>query len=269
MNLLIVNDEVIAIQGMVQAIHWQDIGIDEVKAAYDASMAKEIISAWPVDVILCDIEMPGESGIELLMWIQEKGYILESIILTCHADFEFARQAVRLGCRDYILTPATYETIAGKISEAVAAVNQRHKDEQRIHYGDLWVNEKMKNEEPDAARGPGEIVEDVKHYICEHLDDTQLSVNVLAQMNYLSPDYLNRIFKKYHGSSIRNFIIKERMSLAGVLLMEKGLSFTKVAELVGYANYTSFVVSFKNYYGLAPSEYISSRKSGGHSKTTQ
>lgn len=259
MNLLIVNDEVIAIQGMMRTIQWQDIGIDEVKTAYDAQMARDIIAQWPVDIILCDIEMPGESGIELLSWIQEQHYIMESIILTCHADFEFAQQAVRLGCRDYILTPASYEVIAGKLSEAVAAVRRRQTDEQRLHYGDLWMSERLKDAAGETAKRPRELVEHVKQYICSHLDDEELSVNVLARMNYLSPDYLNRIFKKNEGVSLRNFIMRERMNLAGMLLRDKGLPFTRVAELVGYANYTSFVVAFKNYYGYAPSEYVSDK----------
>lgn len=140
--------------------------------------------------------MPGESGIELLAWIQEQKYIMESIILTCHADFEFAQQAVRLGCRDYILTPATYDVITQKLSEAAAAVRRRRMDEQRLHYGDLWMSEKLRDEGGETVSKPTEIVAGVKQYICSHLADEQLSVNVLARMNFLSPDYLNRIFKK-------------------------------------------------------------------------
>lgn len=256
MNLLIVNDEVIAIQGMMQAISWQDIGIDEVRTAFDAQMARATILQWPVDIILCDIEMLGESGIELLVWICENGYTMESIILTCHADFEFAQQAVRLGCRDYILTPATYEVITEKVAEAAAAVCKRREDEEKLHYGDLWVSVKLKEKSVEPPKKSREIVEDIKAYICEYLDDEHLSVGRLAQMNYLSPDYLNRIFKKHQGCNIRQFIMDERMRLAATLLRKEKGTFVQIAEMIGYTNYPSFVVAFKNYYGCSPSEYV-------------
>ncbi|HIQ98284.1 MAG TPA: response regulator [Candidatus Scybalocola faecavium] len=257
MTLLIVNDQVIAVQGMRQGIDWQSLGIDDVKVAFEAQSAREIILNHPIDMILCDIEMPGESGIELLTWIRENHYTMECIILTCHADFSFAQQAVRLNCRDYILVPASFEVIAEKIAGAVAAVKERQETQEKLHYGELWMSERIKDKQEPQYKKSEKVVEDIRLYICEHLEDPNLSVNKLAKQFFLNPDYLNRIFKKHQGVSLRQFIMDERMHLAALLLKEEKWTFAQVAQRVGYDNYPSFGVAFKNYYGYSPSDYIS------------
>lgn len=256
MNLLIVNDETISVQGMIQGIDWDAIGITEVKSAFEAREAKEIIkTGWSVDIILCDIEMPGENGIELLRWIVDSGYDMEKLILTCHPDFAFAQQAVSLGVRDYILTPASYEDIAEKIGKSVQIVKDKKAEMEKLRYGEMWIEQYIKDVPDDPAKGTSELAQELSIYICGHLVDKELSVGKLAKMYYRNADYLNRIFKKEKGVSIKQFIMDERMKLARTMLQEKKYSVQRIASLVGYGNYPSFSTAFKNYYGVSPSEY--------------
>ena len=257
MTVLIVDDQINVVEGLVNGVDFARAGMDTVLTAYSAAGARELLLMYPVDVILCDIEMPGESGIELLTWIRENHYTMECIILTCHADFSFAQQAVRLNCRDYILVPASFEVIAEKIAGAVAAVKERQETQEKLHYGELWMSERIKDKQEPQYKKSEKVVEDIRLYICEHLEDPNLSVNKLAKQFFLNPDYLNRIFKKHQGVSLRQFIMDERMHLAALLLKEEKWTFAQVAQRVGYDNYPSFGVAFKNYYGYSPSDYIS------------
>ena len=50
-----------------------------------------------VDILLCDIEMPGENGLGLLRWVREQEKEIECIFLTCHAKFAYAQEAIILG----------------------------------------------------------------------------------------------------------------------------------------------------------------------------
>ena len=75
MNLLMVNDAVAAANAMKEEIAWEKYGIDgEVWVAYNVEEGKKVISEHPIDILLCDIEMPGEYGIALIRWIREKNY---------------------------------------------------------------------------------------------------------------------------------------------------------------------------------------------------
>ena len=115
MNLLIVNDEQLTAETMKKDMDWASYGISEVYTAYDTEAARACIAEHPVDILLCDIEMPGENGLGLLRWVREQEKEIECIFLTCHAKFAYAQEAISLGCQDYILIPARYEDIGEKI----------------------------------------------------------------------------------------------------------------------------------------------------------
>ena len=256
MRLLIVNDEIISAKGLMMGVQWADYGVDEVELAFEARSARRLLSEKPFDIALCDIEMPGESGIDLIRWMRAQELETEVIILTCHADFEFAQEAIRLKCRNYILVPAPYETIAQNVGEAVRAVEERNRERRQQAYGQLWIAEREREAVlQSASRSPEQAVKSVEEYVGGHLGELDLSVNQIAARLYLNPDYLNRLFKRERGVSIGQFILERRMELATHLLEDSSLGTARVAELVGYRSYSAFVTAFKNVYGCAPSQY--------------
>ena len=58
MNLLMVNDAVLELHTMEKTIEWEKYGIEKVYTADNASAARLIIKDTPIDILLCDIEMP-------------------------------------------------------------------------------------------------------------------------------------------------------------------------------------------------------------------
>ena len=72
MNLLIVNDEQLTAETMKKDMDWASYGISEVYTAYDTEAARACIAEHPVDILLCDIEMPRENGLGLLRWVREQ-----------------------------------------------------------------------------------------------------------------------------------------------------------------------------------------------------
>ena len=105
-TLLIVDDEEIAIRGIVNGIDWSDMPFDSILTAYDAEEAKEILQQQNIHIVISDIDMPNESGIELLEWINEHSPGSVTIFLTGHADFKYAQQAVQLFLRPVEQRPA-------------------------------------------------------------------------------------------------------------------------------------------------------------------
>lgn len=76
------------------------------------------------DHMLCDIEMPMESGLDLLDWLRQRGMTTRCIFLTAHAEFKYAQEALRLGGFDYIMQPAPYEQVADAVSRALDNVKE-------------------------------------------------------------------------------------------------------------------------------------------------
>ena len=138
MNVMFVDDQASVLEGIAAGISFQDLGIDVVRYATGAERAMEIMSSVPIDILLCDIEMPGEDGLQLIYRAQKLYPELITILLTSHADFEYAQISVRLGCFDYIVQPAPYDVIEGVLRRALQHCYERRKRNQLYEVG-KWM----------------------------------------------------------------------------------------------------------------------------------
>ncbi len=137
MTVLVVDDQISVVSGLIFGIDWKKIGITKIQKAYSASEAKEIISSQKVDILLCDIEMPVENGLSLFAWSKDNNYPMECIFLTSHADFMYAKEALRMGSFDYILQPARYEDIEKALIKAMDKIRITRKKEEMAYCGNL------------------------------------------------------------------------------------------------------------------------------------
>lgn len=251
MNLLIVDDEILAIQGLVDDIPWQELHFDEIYTAGSYAQAVKIFREHTVDVLLCDIEMPMLGGMELVSWVKENYPATECIFLTCHDEFAFAREAVRLQCLGYILKPVDTDEVVEYLKKAEEKIgidveNQRYKD-----YGKRYL--KHLTEDVRGA-GNGEILTKTENYICSNLQE-DLSLEELAAQVGVSATHLGRLFKKKNGCTIMDYVIQKRLELAKELLKDPELSVSAIAFKTGYNNYSYFTKSFKKFTGMTPREY--------------
>jgi len=139
MQLLIVDDEYLAVEGLKSAVDWQGMGIAELFTAYSPDQAKEIFQKEKIDIMLCDIEMPQGTGLELLQWVRQHSPVTETIFLTCHADFQYAKQAIQLGSLDYLLKPIPPNELKDSVKKAIRKLDRESYLNEFSQYGRYWV----------------------------------------------------------------------------------------------------------------------------------
>ncbi len=127
-NILIVDDEAVVIRAIQKGVNWDALGIENIYTAKNSRSARELLEQHPVDVMLCDIEMPGGSGLELVRLVHDEMPQVVVLLLTGHADFEYAREAVSLGVYEYLLKPVVYRQLQEKIAGALELSLERKKD---------------------------------------------------------------------------------------------------------------------------------------------
>ncbi len=98
------------------------------------------------------------------------------------------------------------------------------------------------------------IVDYVCSYIKENLS-THFSIQNLADMVYLNPDYLGRLFRKQTGMTINSMLQKTRIEHACTLLLKTNLTITDIAYACGFTNMNFFYSTFKKHMGVLPSDY--------------
>ena len=119
MNLLLVDDEAFALEALEHAINWKSLGIDQVFTCGNIKAARQICQESDIQIMICDIEMPNGTGLDLAKWLSENYPDLLILFLTCHSDFSFAKEAISYHAFAYLLKPFDIEEISQAVEEAV------------------------------------------------------------------------------------------------------------------------------------------------------
>jgi len=94
----------------------------------------------------------------------------------------------------------------------------------------------------------------VRQYIREHLDQ-QLSLDELAKVAVISPNYFLSLFHQSTGLTPHKYVLQQRIECAKELLAFSKLSFTEIAHKCGFANQSQFATIFRRHLGVTPGQY--------------
>lgn len=114
-QVLIVDDEVSAVDSLALTIPWENYAIEVVHRAYSAQQALQLAKSHAIDLMITDIRMPEMNGLELIEAIKLYSSKIRTIILSGHDEFEYAQQAITQGAIRYLLKPVNI----GQLIEAV------------------------------------------------------------------------------------------------------------------------------------------------------
>ena len=138
MNLLLVDDQPNILSSLLSGIPWREMGFTSIFTATSAASARTILKNNEVDVVISDIEMPNEDGLSLLSWARAEKLDYECILLTAHADFFYAKQAIPLGVSEYIIQPARNEDIVRAVQNAIRKIKDRNSGaSEKLEYNRL------------------------------------------------------------------------------------------------------------------------------------
>ena len=137
MKVLIVDDDIPTTQAIKNSIDWDVLSIGEVYTANSFARAKKLINEVSPEIIVCDIEMPKGSGIDLIRWVRESEIDSRFLFLTCHEDFIYASEAIKYEADAYITKPFDVEKMQTAIAKAVQKVSHQ---QELTRYGERWAN---------------------------------------------------------------------------------------------------------------------------------
>lgn len=147
LKALLVDDEVNILKNLQMVIPWDELEIDIIGLAKNGVVALELVKEFRPEIILCDIRMPVMDGFQFLEQLRVVDDVAEVIMVTGYQDFEYARSAIKLGVRDFILKPINYEELAQTVGCLADTIRERKQgkllDEQKLSRAMYMAYEKM------------------------------------------------------------------------------------------------------------------------------
>ena len=122
-----------------------------VTTAGNVEEALNCLQRQEYDLMFLDLNMPGRSGIELLLEVHKRFPHIPVLILTAHAALESAIQAIRLGARDYLIKPAEPELLLSRVAEILADREQPARKKQIVDEIQALLSELQKMEKAETT----------------------------------------------------------------------------------------------------------------------
>lgn len=126
MKVFLVDDEIVVREGIRESFPWDETPYVLVGEAPDGEMALPMIRDTNPDIVITDIRMPFMDGIELCRIMHAQMPWIGIIVLSGYDEFEYARQCIQSGVREYMLKPVN----AGALKEVLDKVSAQLKAER-------------------------------------------------------------------------------------------------------------------------------------------
>jgi len=157
-KVLLADDEKLALDYLENIIDWEYYGFKLVGATVNAEKALSIYRKYRPELIISDVKMPGMSGIDFAQTIRENDKNSRILFLSGYRDFNYAKQAIRLGVDDYLLkSDIDEESFLKKILKLKEEIE---KEQSKNHYTTSIILQELFQKNTDEKRYKGILDED-------------------------------------------------------------------------------------------------------------
>lgn len=244
-RVVIIDDEPIIVEGISRMVPWEKFRCKLVAKANDGIEGAGIIREYKPDIVITDISMPGQNGLEMIAGLKSEFPNMMISILTGYRNFDFAQQAIRLGVTRFLLKPSNMDEIEEAIECMTSKLSEFKKED------DLLVSEGADDENSAASSF---IVKNAMNYI-ESNYTQKLTLSEVAEKTYVSQWHLSKLLNRHLDKNFSEILNSVRIEKAKEMLKDPALRIGDVAEMVGFMDMAHFSRVFKKIIGISANEY--------------
>lgn len=192
-KVFLADDEAAMREGVRNNIDWDNSQFILAGEAPDGEMALPLMQEILPDILITDIKMPFMNGIELSEKVKRTMPWIKIVILSGHDEFEYAKQAIKIGVEEYLLKPVT----SAKLMETLEEIAERIEEEKAklIDMGEVDINALISftesNKPSIVERLRYANKEDIPECLEEYFKDpTNQGMTSFLFMNYVFIDVL-------------------------------------------------------------------------------
>ncbi|MBN1187281.1 MAG: response regulator [Bacteroidales bacterium] len=220
-------------------------------AVTNGKEAREAVFENMPDLVLSDIMMPEEDGLQLTDFLKKNIVTnhIPIILLTAKTENEQQIEGLKHGADAYITKPFDINYLKAQVEQLIE--NRKIIKEKYSKYF---------NNPDDIGSYPSvndKFVEKVTNYIMKNLHEPTLNVEGMSSELGMSRGHLHRKIKSVIGMGPNEYIRMIRLKEAAKLLLKNDYNISEISYMVGFNNPAYFTKCFKDYFNVSPSDYIS------------
>lgn len=209
LKVFLVEDEFVVREGIKNNIDWKSHGYDFCGEASDGELAFPMIQKLKPDIVITDIRMPFMDGLVLSRLIKKELPWIEIIILTGYEEFEYAKEAIKIGVAQYLSKPINGDDLLKEVDAlAIKIEEKRRESEIREKYmKDMAENtlQERKDLFQYLVTGAKSVPELLEIAAKLHIDLSSLWYNIVL----VKMQSLERAHDEYSGNLVE---IEQRMA---------------------------------------------------------
>lgn len=157
---------------------------------------------------------------------------------------------------DRIIGSYTGLPIKEDLKASIRKISDAESYNSALEFWEQWMNSAINGIEENNNSNYRLVIKKANKYIGENYM-YDLTLEKVAEIVFLSPVYLSKIYKKEMGINFIDYVTQIRIERSKELLCNRSLKVYEISELVGYKNLKYFYKIFKNYTGYTPNKYRS------------
>jgi len=207
------------------------------------------------NLVISDVMMPKMDGFELCakMKSDERTSHIPVILLTARASEESKIQGLETGADDYLYKPFNHHELIIRVSNLI---KQRNKLQE--HFAKklgLPGSMVMESAEFRVTSMDEKFITRASEIVDKHMSDGEFNIDTLGKLVGMSRSQLHRKLTALVNLSPTAFVRSLRLNRAASLILQKSGTISEIAFEVGFNNLSYFSRSFREQFGVLPSEY--------------
>jgi len=234
MRIVVVEDEIRSRHGLVELIQSIDPRCKVVGQAANGQQGLQQLGALAPDAAFVDIRMPVMDGLQMMREARRLELKCDFVMVSAYAEFEYARQALLLGARDYLIKPVTLEDVETVLSRLMPASGVEIPPPQH-----------------PAVR---KALEMIRQNYAKHI-----GLEELSEQLQMTSEYLSYLFRRDVGVTFSTYLRNYRIERACELMKSGDTSTYELAQSVGFSDAKYFCRVFRQVTGQSSGEYLKNR----------
>lgn len=214
------------------------------------------------DLIITDIMMPVMDGTELCRRLKQdiRTSHIPIIMLTAKDTQANQQEGYEVGADSYLTKPFSISMLQSRIANLLEA-RQRLASYLASSQGDKHAAppETSQHAYPSVSQLDRQFLSDITKFIETNICDQSLTMAMVGESVHMSHSTLYRKIKALTGLSGNEFIRKVRLHHSLRLMLEEHRNVSEAAYESGFSSLPYFRTSFKEEFGMPPTEYLKSK----------